>query len=94
MTLVVSTPSDLNAFFKALATGRLLPAQQWRQMRETVPYDDRAMRRLTRCQKQGQRVEVPPYVNDWWAYLPLYGGYITNIYVRSPDKQLPGVPLC
>ncbi|MCX4760285.1 hypothetical protein OG562_04670 [Streptomyces sp. NBC_01275] len=46
------------------------------------------------CQKQGQRVEVPPYVNEWWAYLPLYGGYITNIYVRSPDNELPGVPLC
>ncbi|WP_454321119.1 hypothetical protein [Streptomyces phaeoluteigriseus] len=49
---------------------------------------------LIRCQKQGRRVEVPPYVNDWWAYLPLYGGYITNIYVRSPDNTLPGVPLC
>ncbi|MFI5793138.1 hypothetical protein [Streptomyces sp. NPDC051677] len=49
---------------------------------------------LIRCQKQGQQVEVPPYVNDWWAYLPLYGGYITNIYVRSPDNRLPGVPLC
>ncbi|SEP95920.1 hypothetical protein SAMN04487983_1002275 [Streptomyces sp. yr375] len=49
---------------------------------------------LIRCQKQGQRVEVPPYANDWWAYLPLYGGYLTNIYVRSPDNQLPGVPVC
>ncbi|SEO26681.1 D-alanyl-D-alanine carboxypeptidase [Actinacidiphila rubida] len=37
---VVSTPSDLNAFFRALAGGRLLPAAQWREMRETVPYDD------------------------------------------------------
>ncbi|MEV7342212.1 hypothetical protein [Streptomyces sp. NPDC093544] len=49
---------------------------------------------LIRCQKQGERVEVPPYTNDWWAYLPLYGGYLTNIYVQSPDNQLPGVPLC
>lgn len=49
---------------------------------------------LIRCQKQGQRVEVPPYTNDWWAYLPLYGGYITNIYVQSPDNQLPGVRVC
>ncbi|MFI6340282.1 hypothetical protein [Streptomyces sp. NPDC050535] len=49
---------------------------------------------LIRCEKQGQQVEVPPYVNDWWAYLPLYGGYVTNIYVQSPDNQLPGVPLC
>ncbi|MEW2518384.1 serine hydrolase domain-containing protein [Actinacidiphila alni] len=37
---VVSTPADLNTFFRALATGKLLPAEQWRQMRQTVPYDD------------------------------------------------------
>ncbi|MEV6012195.1 serine hydrolase domain-containing protein [Streptomyces sp. NPDC051976] len=37
---VVSTPADLNTFFRALATGKLLPAGQWRQMTETVPYDD------------------------------------------------------
>lgn len=37
---VVSTPSDLNTFFRALAAGRLLPAGQWREMRRTVPYDD------------------------------------------------------
>ncbi|MEV6614996.1 hypothetical protein AB0N31_14250 [Streptomyces sp. NPDC051051] len=49
---------------------------------------------LIRCQKQGRRVEVPPYVNDWWAHLPLYGGCITNIHVRSPDDRLPDVPLC
>jgi hypothetical protein len=49
---------------------------------------------LVGCQKQGQRVEVPPYSNDWWAYLPLYGGYVTNIYMSSPDNELPGVPVC
>ncbi|WP_328315649.1 serine hydrolase domain-containing protein [Streptomyces sp. NBC_00388] len=37
---VVSTTSDLNTFFKGLVTGKLLPVHQWRQMRETVPYDD------------------------------------------------------
>jgi CubicO group peptidase (beta-lactamase class C family) len=37
---VVSTPSDLNTFFRALATGKLLPAAQWQEMRRTVPYDD------------------------------------------------------
>jgi D-alanyl-D-alanine carboxypeptidase len=37
---VVSTPSDLNVFFRALAGGRLLPAAQWAEMRRTVPYDD------------------------------------------------------
>ena len=37
---VVSTPSDLDRFFRALAGGRLLPAEQWALMRRTVPYDD------------------------------------------------------
>ncbi|MGW1171937.1 serine hydrolase domain-containing protein [Streptomyces sp. NPDC002550] len=37
---VVSTPSDLDTFFRALAAGRLLPATQWALMRQTVPYDD------------------------------------------------------
>jgi hypothetical protein len=49
---------------------------------------------LVRCQKQDQEVEVPPYTNDWWAYLPLYGGYVTNLYMRSPGNQLPNVPTC
>ncbi|MEU4932265.1 serine hydrolase domain-containing protein [Streptomyces yokosukanensis] len=37
---VVSTPSDLDTFFRALASGRLLPAAQWALMRQTVAYDD------------------------------------------------------
>jgi CubicO group peptidase (beta-lactamase class C family) len=37
---VVSTPADLDTFYRALATGRLLPAAQWAQMRTTVPYND------------------------------------------------------
>ncbi|MFF8847841.1 hypothetical protein ACF08N_34885 [Streptomyces sp. NPDC015127] len=49
---------------------------------------------LVACQKRGQQVSVPPYVNDWWAYLPQYGGYMTNIYLSSPDNQVPGVPVC
>lgn len=49
---------------------------------------------LVGCQRQGERVPVPPYVNDWWAYLPQYGGWITHIYVASPDSTLPGVPHC
>jgi D-alanyl-D-alanine carboxypeptidase len=36
---MVATPSDLNAFFRALLGGRLLPAEQLRQMRTTVPAD-------------------------------------------------------
>jgi hypothetical protein len=49
---------------------------------------------LVGCQKQGQEVTIPPYTNTWWAYLPQYGGYITNIYVSSPGSQLPGVQTC
>ncbi|SMF50799.1 hypothetical protein SAMN02745830_04045 [Streptomyces sp. Amel2xC10] len=49
---------------------------------------------LVRCQKRGEKVAVPPYENDWWAELPLYGGYMTNIYVSSPENELPGVRLC
>ncbi|HEX5568578.1 MAG TPA: hypothetical protein VFY14_16915, partial [Streptomyces sp.] len=49
---------------------------------------------LVTCQERGQTVSVPPYTNDWWAYLPQYGGYLTNIYITSPDNRLPGVPDC
>ncbi|MEU9183119.1 hypothetical protein AB0D14_00835 [Streptomyces sp. NPDC048484] len=49
---------------------------------------------LVGCQKEGQTVSVPPYTNQWWAYLPQYGGYVSNIYISSPDNQLPDVPLC
>jgi hypothetical protein len=49
---------------------------------------------LVGCQKRGQTVSVPPYTNDWWAYLPQYGGYMTNIYVDTPDNRIPGVPDC
>ncbi|MGX1564728.1 hypothetical protein [Streptomyces sp. NPDC055506] len=49
---------------------------------------------LVGCQVRGQVVSVPPYTNEWWAYLPQYGGYISNIYVSSPDNRLPNVPEC
>ncbi len=49
---------------------------------------------LAGCQKRGQKVEVPPYSNDWWAYLPQYGGWISNIYISSPDNRLPDVKDC
>ncbi|MDL5205774.1 hypothetical protein [Streptomyces sp. ALI-76-A] len=49
---------------------------------------------LVGCQERGQVVSVPPYTNDWWAYLPQYGGYISNIYISSPDNRLPDVPEC
>ncbi|MET7573501.1 serine hydrolase domain-containing protein [Streptomyces sp. NPDC005492] len=37
---VVSTTADLNTFFRALAGGRLLPAEQWHEMRRTVERND------------------------------------------------------
>jgi hypothetical protein len=49
---------------------------------------------LVGCQTRGEMVSVPPYTNDWWAYLPQYGGYISNIYISSPDNRLPNVPEC
>jgi hypothetical protein len=47
-----------------------------------------------RCQKRGQEVVVDPYRNDWWAFLPEYGGYMTNIYIRTPANKIPAVPDC
>ncbi|MFJ4283908.1 hypothetical protein [Streptomyces massasporeus] len=49
---------------------------------------------LVGCQVRGEEVTVPPYTNEWWAYLPQYGGYISNIYISSPDNRLPNVPEC
>ncbi|MFG2841039.1 hypothetical protein ACGFYE_39340 [Streptomyces zaomyceticus] len=49
---------------------------------------------LVGCQRRGERVTVPPYTNDWWAYLPQYGGWITQVYISSPADKLPGVPDC
>ncbi|GGV57760.1 SH3 domain-containing protein [Streptomyces massasporeus] len=49
---------------------------------------------LVGCQVRGEEVSVPPYTNEWWAYLPQYGGYISNIYISSPDNRLPNVPEC
>ncbi|MYS34168.1 MULTISPECIES: hypothetical protein [unclassified Streptomyces] len=49
---------------------------------------------LVGCQSQGERVTVPPYTNDWWAYLPQYRGWISQIYISSPGDTLPGVPDC
>ncbi|MFE7900917.1 hypothetical protein ACFU3E_26110 [Streptomyces sp. NPDC057424] len=49
---------------------------------------------LVGCQTRGQVVDVPPYTNEWRAYLPQYGGYMSNIYISSPDNRLPNVPEC
>ncbi|WP_328995906.1 hypothetical protein OG394_14715 [Kribbella sp. NBC_01245] len=49
---------------------------------------------LVSCQKRGQVISAPPRTSEWWAYLPKYGGYVTNVYVGSGPAKLPGVPDC
>jgi hypothetical protein len=49
---------------------------------------------LVSCQKKGQLIDAPPRSSEWWAYLPKYGGYVTNVYVGSGGPKLPGVPDC
>ncbi|MFE5889617.1 hypothetical protein [Streptomyces sp. NPDC056468] len=49
---------------------------------------------LVGCQARGEEVEVPPYTNDWWAYLPQYGGWVSNIFMSSPGNRLPDVKDC
>lgn len=46
------------------------------------------------CQKQGDTVTAEGYTNNWWAKLRDQGGFISNIYISSPDAKLSGVPLC
>ncbi|MEU4887013.1 MULTISPECIES: N-acetylmuramoyl-L-alanine amidase [Streptomyces] len=47
-----------------------------------------------RCQVRGQKVTYQGYTNDAWAYLPDYGGYVSNIFIDVPESWLPGVPTC
>ncbi|MEU8849764.1 hypothetical protein AB0C70_26825 [Streptomyces sp. NPDC048564] len=49
---------------------------------------------LVGCQARGEEVQVPPYTNDWWAYLPQYGGWVSNIFISSPGNRLPDVRDC
>ncbi|MFG3513219.1 hypothetical protein [Streptomyces bobili] len=49
---------------------------------------------LVGCQARGEEVSVPPYTNEWWAYLPQYNGWISNIYINSPDNKMPDVKDC
>ncbi|AQU65882.1 hypothetical protein [Streptomyces niveus] len=47
-----------------------------------------------KCQVHGQRITVDGITNDGWAYLPSYGGYISNIFIDVVESWLPGVPNC
>ncbi|MFD5411881.1 C40 family peptidase [Streptomyces nojiriensis] len=45
------------------------------------------------CQKHAQPVTAEGYTNDVWSYLPEYGSWITNIYIKGA-AWLDGVPTC
>ncbi|WP_327732591.1 NlpC/P60 family protein [Streptomyces nojiriensis] len=45
------------------------------------------------CQKHAQPVTAEGYTNDAWSYLPEYGSWITNIYIKGA-AWLDGVPTC
>jgi hypothetical protein len=49
---------------------------------------------LVSCQKKGQLIDAPSRSSAWWAYLPKYGGYVTNVYVGTGGPKLAGVPEC
>lgn len=46
------------------------------------------------CQQAGSTVTAEGVTNRWWAFLPSWGGFISNIYVDSPADTEPGVPIC
>ncbi|MEE4544144.1 serine hydrolase domain-containing protein [Streptomyces sp. V4-01] len=66
---VVSTPADLDVFFRALAGGRLLPAAQWAEMRRTVPYDDLPVPPAGRQGGYGLGLRAMPLTCGGVAYL-------------------------
>lgn len=49
---------------------------------------------LVSGQKKGQLIDAPPRSSEWWAYLPKYGGYVTNVYIGTGSPKLPGVQEC
>ncbi|MGJ5893868.1 cutinase family protein [Streptomyces niveiscabiei] len=48
---------------------------------------------VIQCQKRAESVTAEGLTNDAWSYLPDYGGWISNIYVKGAD-WLAGVPAC
>ncbi|WP_405787525.1 C40 family peptidase [Streptomyces sp. NBC_00029] len=45
------------------------------------------------CQKHAEPVTAEGYTNDAWSYLPEYGAWITNIYIKGA-AWLEGVRTC
>lgn len=46
------------------------------------------------CQTEGELVSESGYSNDWWSYVPDLGGYVSNIYIDTPESVLPGIEDC
>ncbi|GAA1960189.1 NlpC/P60 family protein [Catenulispora subtropica] len=45
------------------------------------------------CQEHAESVTAEGVTNDAWSYIPDYGGYVSNIYMKG-DAWLAGVPTC
>jgi CubicO group peptidase (beta-lactamase class C family) len=43
-------------------------------------------------QQRGDLVNTDGFSNPWWAHIPQFNGFMTNIFIDHPDSLLPGVP--
>jgi hypothetical protein len=46
------------------------------------------------CQVHGEQVTAEGFTNNGWASVPDLGGFVSIIYINSPDSWLTGVPEC
>ncbi|QPP07087.1 hypothetical protein G4Z16_12595 [Streptomyces bathyalis] len=43
-------------------------------------------------QQRGDLVNTEGFSNPWWAHIPQFNGFMTNIFIDHPDALLPDVP--
>jgi hypothetical protein len=43
-------------------------------------------------QRRGDTVNAEGFSNPFWAFVPALGGFLSNIFIDTPDSFLPGVP--
>ncbi|MFI7099627.1 hypothetical protein ACIBK8_09735 [Streptomyces sp. NPDC050161] len=43
-------------------------------------------------QRRGDLVNADGFSNPWWAHVPALGGFLSNIYIDTPQAFLPNVP--
>ncbi|MCH6161963.1 hypothetical protein [Streptomyces marispadix] len=43
-------------------------------------------------QQRGDLVNTEGFSNPWWAHVPQFNGFMTNIFIDHPDALLPDVP--